>query len=108
MYLFRQDKLRDMGLDITPNTTTFLQLYNTLESLLIHAVLAHIWIACLGDLADNAAWRVLFDRKDRPDLSLFQLGLHLLAHLLNHDLAGLVSFQFNLPVLQALVKCAGK
>lgn len=78
-----------------------------LTRLLIPAALAYIWIIYLGELADKAGLRGLFERKDRADLSLFQLGLHLLAHLLNHDLPVLVSFQLNPPVPQSLITCVG-
>lgn len=54
-----------------------------LSRLMIAACLAYIWIVHLGVLALRDEWRKLIHRNKRCDLSLFQLGLRLLDHLLN-------------------------
>ena len=75
-----------------------------IKRLLIAACLAYIWTIYLGDLADKQGFRTMIERTDRADLSLFQLGLRFLAHVLNHDLPVLVAFQFNLIVPQSFIK----
>lgn len=69
-----------------------------LARLMIAACLAYIWIVWLGVLAKRDPWLVLIHRSDRCDLSLFQLGLRLLDHLLNNDLPILFSFYVSRPV----------
>ena len=54
-----------------------------LSRLLIAACLAYIWIIYLGSLCEKEGWRSIIHRKDRCDLSLFQLGLRTLEHFLN-------------------------
>ena len=49
------------------------------------ACLASIWIVYLGALCEQDGWISIIHRGDRCDLSLFQLGLRLLEHLLNED-----------------------
>ncbi|MEZ4710040.1 MAG: hypothetical protein R3A44_22735 [Caldilineaceae bacterium] len=62
---------------------------------LFAACLAYIWIIYLGVLcADGWVFRV--HRTERCDLSLFQLGLDLLEHLLNENLP--VLFGLRLPL----------
>lgn len=78
-----------------------------LHRLLIAASLAYIWIIYLGDLADTKGLRGLLERRDRADLSLFQLGLHMLAHLLNHDLPVIVDFQLNVTPSHQIPLCVG-
>lgn len=56
-----------------------------LSRLMIAACLAYLWIIHLGVLALQDEWRKLIHRGKRCDLSLFQLGLRLLEHLLNED-----------------------
>jgi hypothetical protein len=58
-----------------------------LSRLLIAACLAYIWIIYLGSLGEKEGWRSIIHRKDRCDLSLFQLGLRILEHFLNEDLS---------------------
>ena len=53
--------------------------------LLIAASLAYLWVICLGTVAHDDDWLPVIHRSHRCDLSLFQLGLRLLAYLLNHD-----------------------
>jgi hypothetical protein len=57
-----------------------------LARLLIAACLAYIWIIYLGAIAKRDGWLGTVHRTDRCDLSLFQLGLALLDHLLNECL----------------------
>jgi Transposase DDE domain len=63
-----------------------------LSRLLIAACLAYIWIMYLGALCVQDGWVSVIHRSDRCDLSLFQLGLRLLEHLLNEDRAIPVAF----------------
>jgi Transposase DDE domain len=58
-----------------------------LSRLLIAACLAYIWMIYLGSLCEKEGWRSVIHRKDRCDLSLFQLGLRTLEHFLNEDLS---------------------
>lgn len=53
-----------------------------LARLLIAACLAYIWIIYLGVTAWQTGQAGLIDRNDRRDLSLFQIGLRWLTHLL--------------------------
>ncbi len=64
-----------------------------LARLLIAACLAYLWIVYLGVLAKREGWLAVIHRQDRCDLSLFQLGLSLLAHFLNEGLPLPVTFQ---------------
>jgi len=70
-----------------------------LARLLIAACLAYLWIVYVGRVAQREGWQPMLHRAKRCDLSLFQLGLALLAHWLNEDLPLLVAF---LPPLEAL------
>ena len=67
-----------------------------LSRLLIAACLAYIWIIYLGSLCEKEGWRNVIHRRDRCDVSLFQLGLRLLEHFLNEDLPILVQFHVNI------------
>jgi DDE family transposase len=71
-----------------------------LARLLLAACLAYVWIIYLGVLAQRDGWQEIIHRPDRCDLSLFQLGLALLDHLLNTGLPIPVAFQ--LPPLQTI------
>ncbi len=66
-----------------------------LSRLLIAACLAYIWIVYLGSLCEKEGWRNIIHRRDRCDVSLFQLGLRLLEHFLNEDLP-ILSTHFSL------------
>ncbi len=54
-----------------------------LSRLMIAACLAYLWIVYLGTLALKRGWHRVIHRTDRRDISLFQMGLRLLDHLLN-------------------------
>jgi hypothetical protein len=54
--------------------------------LLIAACLAYLWVVYLGTCARRDDWLPLIHRPDRCDLSLFRLGLRLLARCLKDDL----------------------
>jgi hypothetical protein len=54
-----------------------------LSRLLIAACLAYIWSIYWGSVCVKDGWVSMIHRSDRCDLSLFQLGLRLLDHLLN-------------------------
>jgi hypothetical protein len=64
-----------------------------LARLMMAACLAYIWIVFLGAIAKRDGWVAVIHRTDRCDLSLFQLGLSLLEHLLNEHLPIPVAFQ---------------
>jgi hypothetical protein len=66
-----------------------------LSRLMIAACLAYIWIVHLGVLALRDEWRKLIHRLTRCDLSLFQLGLRLLDHLLNEGKCIPVAFEMT-------------
>jgi hypothetical protein len=53
-----------------------------LSRLFIAACLAYIWIIYLGALCHQDGWHMVIHRTNRCDLSLFQLGLRFLDHLL--------------------------
>ena len=63
-----------------------------LSRLLLAASLAYLWMVSLGVEALHQGWYKQFHRSDRVDLSLFQLGVRLLEHMLNLDWAILVAF----------------
>lgn len=63
-----------------------------LTRLLIAACVAYLWIIHLGALCTQDGWVSLLHRRRRCDLSLFQLGLRLLAYLLNADRSIPVAF----------------
>ena len=63
-----------------------------LSRLLIASCLAYIWIVYPGSLCKSEGWQGIIHRKNRCDLSLFQLGLRLLEHFLNEGLAIPVQF----------------
>jgi hypothetical protein len=63
-----------------------------LSRLLIAACLAYIWVVYLGTVCMKDRWVRVIHRHDRCDLSLFQLGLRFLDHLLNEGLPILVAF----------------
>ncbi len=67
-----------------------------LERFLMTACLAYIWVIYLGvKVRENKTKMRLIHRGDRCDLSLFQLGLRYLQHLLNHEEQ--IPFNFVLP-----------
>ena len=63
-----------------------------LSRLLIAACLAYIWVVYLGSLCEAGGWKPVIHRRKRCDLSLFQLGLRFLDHLLNEELPIPVQF----------------
>jgi Transposase DDE domain len=63
-----------------------------LARLLIAACLAYIWIVYLGARCLDGGGVELIHRRHRCDLSLFQLGLRFLDHVLNEDLPIPVAF----------------
>ncbi len=63
-----------------------------LSRLLLASCLAYIWIVYLGTKALREGSYKRIHRSDRCDLSLFQLGLRLLEHLLNEALTIAVAF----------------
>jgi len=81
-----------------------------LARLLIAACLAYIWVVYLGVCALRDEWLKRLHRQDRCDLSLFRLGLRLLARCLNEGIAlpdgVLVPAELPQPRLRRWVKCA--
>lgn len=71
-----------------------------LSRLLLASCLAYIWIIYLGVCALEDTWRKRLHRRDRCDLSLFRLGLRLLARCLKDGLQLPKGFLLpaNLPV----------
>jgi DDE family transposase len=67
-----------------------------LSRLLIAACLAYIWVVYLGSVCEKEQWRPIIHRKKRCDLSLFQLGLRLLEHLLNENIP--IPVQFHVTI----------
>jgi hypothetical protein len=67
-----------------------------LSRLLIAACLAYIWIVYLGAVCEKEQWRPIIHRRKRCDLSLFQLGLRLLEHLLNEEMP--IPVQFHVTI----------
>ena len=55
--------------------------------LMLATCLAYLWVLYLGTVAHQEDWTRRIHRQHRCDLSLFQLGLRLLDHLLKNDLA---------------------
>jgi hypothetical protein len=67
-----------------------------LARILIAASLAYLWMIYLGVQAHLTKMTRIIHRTDRCDLSLFQLGLSLLNHLLNESLE--IDIGFHLPI----------
>jgi hypothetical protein len=67
-----------------------------LSRLLIAACLASIWLVYLGSVCEKDRWRPIIHRRKRCDLSLFQLGLRLLEHLLNEEMP--IPVQFHVTI----------
>jgi hypothetical protein len=65
---------------------------NKLARLLMAVCLAYIWIVYLGNLCMNIGAHKLIHRAKRCDLSLFQLGLRYLKHILNEGIKIPVDF----------------
>jgi hypothetical protein len=67
-----------------------------LSRLLIATCLAYIWIVYLGSVCEKEQWRHIIHRRQRCDLSLFQLGLRFLEHLLNEEIS--IPVQFHVTI----------
>ena len=67
--------------------------------LMMGACLGYIWIIFLGVTAMTDGWHKVIHRADRCDLSLFQMGLRLLEHLLNEEEPIPVAFHIDPPEL---------
>ena len=63
-----------------------------LARLMLGACLAYLWIVYLGTVALVEGWHKLIHRTERVDLSLFNLGLHLLDYFTNQLLPLPVAF----------------
>jgi len=62
----------------------------------VAACLAYIWIVYLGSICVQEGWGRVIHHSDRCDLSLFQLGLRMLEHLLNEGLS--ILGRLNRPI----------
>jgi hypothetical protein len=67
-----------------------------LSRLLIAACLAYIWVVYLGSVCERDRWRPIIHRRERCDLSLFQLGLRFLEYLLNEEMS--IPVQFHVTI----------
>jgi hypothetical protein len=76
--------------------TSHLSKPERVSRLLIACCLAYLWIVYLGTLGEQESWAKVIHRTKRCDLSLFPLGLRLLAHFLNEDLPIPVRFHIIL------------
>ena len=56
----------------------------------------YIWIVYVGSVCEKEQWRLIIHRRKRRDLSLFQLGLRLLEHLLNEEMP--IPVQFHVTI----------
>ena len=72
-----------------------------LTKILIAACLAYIWMIFLGTQAHIRGFVQVIHRSDRCDLSLFQLGLDLLHHLIEEGLDIWVDFSLPLAFFRA-------
>jgi hypothetical protein len=81
-----------------------------LSRLLIACCLASVWIVYLGSCALHDDWMQQLLRQDRCDLSLFRLGLRLLARCLKDHLpipeGFLVPMTLSKPLIRAFTKQA--
>ncbi len=64
-----------------------LQEADRVRRLMLATCFAYLWVIFLGTVAQQDGWTPKIHRRHRCDLSLFQLGLRLLDHFLNHDLS---------------------
>src|SRR5262249_42639703 len=76
--------------------TSYLANPQRLSRLLIASCLASIWIVYLGSVGIKEGWVRIIHRRHRCDLSLFQLGLRLLEHLLNEEMT--IPVQFHVTI----------
>jgi hypothetical protein len=58
-----------------------------LQRLLMPVALAYIWLVFLGHFARHSHWQAIIHRKNRCDLSLFQLGKRLLKRFLTNNIS---------------------
>jgi hypothetical protein len=79
-----------------------------LTRLLIAACLAYLWIVYLGVCALRPKWMKQLHRPDRCDLSLFRLGLRLLACCLKEHLAIPDGFRIPATLPMLLIRTASK
>ena len=68
-----------------------------LARLLMAASLAYVWMIYLGEESLQNGWHKQFHRTSRVDVSLFQLGLRLMEHMLNHGWPVLIAFSLPPP-----------
>lgn len=78
---FSDQKSRGFRLD-----TSHLSDPTRVARLMIAACLAYLWMIYLGTLAHTDGWVSAIHRTDRCDLSLFQLGLRLVAYFQKQDI----------------------
>ena len=75
--------LKDHGFDLEG---TMLRSFMRLSRLTLAVAFLYVWMVASGTKAIHAGLRHLVDRKDRRDLSIFQIGLRLIERRLVNDL----------------------
>jgi len=76
--------LKDHGFDLE---CTMLRSFMRLSRLTLAVAILYVWMVSSGTKAIHAGLRHLVDRKDRRDLSIFQIGLRLIERRLVNDLS---------------------
>lgn len=72
--------------------STMLRISRRLSRLTLAVALLYVWLLSVGSRTIRSGLRHFVDRKDRRDLSLFQIGLRLIDRCLLHSLS------FSLPL----------
>ena len=81
--------MKDNGFDLE---RTMLRHADRLSRLTLAVVLLYIWLVSIGGKTIKSGQRYLVDRKDRRDLSIFQIGLRFMERKLVNDLS------FSIPL----------
>lgn len=79
-----------------------------LSRLLIASCLAYVWLVYLGVCALQEEWRRLLHRRTRCDLSLFRLGVHLLARALKDHIPIPEGFLVPATIPEPLIRSVQK
>ena len=66
--------------------TTMLRHFDRLSRLTLAVALLYVWLVSIGTRTIRDGQRSLVDRKDRRDLSIFQIGFRIIERCLNNDL----------------------
>jgi|YelNatPaOPRAMG01_1025707.scaffolds.fasta_scaffold99750_2 hypothetical protein len=76
--------LKKHGFDLE---STMLRHFSRLSRLTLAVVLLYVWFVSTGTQTVHAGLRHLVDRKERRDLSIFQIGLRIIERCLTNDLS---------------------